>query len=378
MLTLSPSPVSIVLLSALALFAILQLLYHFNVYGKLIKKQDFTLNEHKWQPVSIIVCARSEYDNLQQLAPVLLAQDYPEYEIIIVDDASWDQTTSYLEELVKTEPKVNAVFITDDMKKNYLGKKLALTLGIKAAKHELLLLTDADCIPQGNQWIKHMVQPYHNNPETAIVLGYSPFEKDSSFINLASRMDNVYTGMSYFSFAENKKPYMGVGRNLSYRKSLFFKMKGFASHLHIAPGDDDLFIRDAATTDNTAYTLHPDSFVFTKSKTNFGDWFRQKKRHNFVGKYYLNHHKLYLGFCAFSHAMFWLCFIANCFVFDSLGWALIILGLFWSIKLPLIYINFKKLQQANMAFWMPLFDILFIFYNAVFGLVTLFGRQKKW
>jgi poly-beta-1,6-N-acetyl-D-glucosamine synthase len=379
MFTFSPSPLSIVLLSALLLFAILQLAYHFVVYGKLMRKENFSLSEHVWQPVSIIVCARSEYDNLQQLVPALMEQDYPEFELVLVDDASWDQTTSYLEELEKTQPeKVNAVFITDEMKKHYLGKKLALTLGIKAAKHELLLLTDADCLPLTREWIKHMVQPYHNNPDTEIVLGYSPYEKEDSTVNLISRMDNLFTAMSYFSFAVARNPYMGVGRNLSYRKSLFFRLKGFASHLHIAPGDDDLFIRDAATENNTAYTLNPGSFVSTKTKSTFKEWFLQKKRHNFVGKYYLTKHKLYLGFCAFTHAMFWVLFVANCFIYESLGWALAILALLWTVKLPLLYINFKKFGQALTSFWTPVFDILFVFYNFVFGLVTLFGRQKKW
>jgi biofilm PGA synthesis N-glycosyltransferase PgaC len=379
MLTLSPSPVSIALLSALAFFAICQLLYHFMVYGKLMKKEDFDLLKQSWQPVSIIICARSEYDNLQTLVPALMDQDYPDFEIILVDDASWDHTTDYLEELEKKYPgKVNAVFITDDMKKNYLGKKLALTLGIKAAKHELLLLTDADCLPQSRSWIKHMVQPYHQDKDIQIVLGYSPFTKKASFVNLASRMDNLYTAMSYFSFAIKKNPYMGVGRNLSYRKTLFFKLKGFASHLHIAPGDDDLFIRDAATATNTAYTLHPDSFMFTDAKSGFGEWFRQKKRHNFVGKYYLPKHKWTLALCGFTHALFWIAFAANCFIYQSLGWALIILGLFWTIKLPLLYVNFRKFGQALTAFWMPVFDVLFLFYNTVFGLVTVFGRQKKW
>ncbi len=379
MFTFPIPPLSIVLLSALALFAILQLAYHFMVYGKLLRKQDFSLSEHPWQPVSIIVCARSEFDNLQQLVPALLEQDYPDFEIVLVDDASWDHTTSYLEELEETySGKISAVFITEDMKKHYLGKKLALTLGIKAAKHELLLLTDADCIPQSRTWIKHMVQPYHTNSESEIVLGYSPFTKNPSFVNLASRMDNLFTAMSYFSYAIARNPYMGVGRNLSYRKSLFFRLKGFASHLHIAPGDDDLFIRDAANGTNTAYTMHPDSFVITSGKTSMKDWFQQKKRHNFVGRYYLPKHKLSLGFCAVTHALFWITFVANCFVYETVGWALLILGVFWAVKLPLLYVNFKKFGQALTAFWAPVFDVLFVFYNFVFGLVALFGRQKKW
>lgn len=378
MLTLDPDPLSIALLGALLLFVVVQLVYHFVLYSRLLRFTTPETESGNWPPVSIIICARSEFENLQLLLPQLLEQNYPEFEIIVVDDASWDGTTSYLEELVKTEPRINAVFVTDDMKKYYQGKKLALSLGMKAAKHEHVLLTDADCLPASKDWIKHMMRPYLQNKETEIVLGFSPYSKDSGFTNLCSRLDSAYTGASYFSYALKQKPYMGVGRNLSYKKSLFFRVKGFASHLHIAPGDDDLFIQDAANKSNTAVCLHPDSFVNTQAKSSFRDWFKQKKRHNFVGKYYKTTHRRSLGFMIITHALLWLTFFANLFVFDSLGWALIIMGLYLLIKWPLMYQVFKKLQQTGLSVWVPVFDFFYLFYNLLFGTVTIFSRQKKW
>jgi hypothetical protein len=210
------------------------------------------------------------------------------------------------------------------------------------------------------------------------VLGYSPFQKGNGMVNIISRMDNLYTGMTYFSYAMGRDPYMGVGRNLAYRKSLFFKHKGFASHLHIAPGDDDLFVQDAATPNNTSICLHPDGFVYTKSKSSFGDWFRQKKRHNFVGKYYKFNHRFKLGMMAFTHGLLWMTFIANAFVPESFGWALVLLLLYWSIKWPVVYMGFKKLKQSGMSAWVPVFDFLYVGYNVFFGFVAIFGKQKKW
>src|SRR5690606_38714069 len=185
----------------------------------------------------------------------------------------------------------------------YQGKKLALSLGIKAAKNEILLLTDADCIPASPDWISHMVSPYLENENCEIVIGYSPFYSKTSLVNLSARMDNLYTASLYTSYALGKNPYMGVGRNLSYKKSLFFKNKGFASHLHIAPGDDDLFIRDVGTGTNTYVSMHPDSFVMTASKAGFAEWLRQKRRHNFAGKYYKAGHRFSLAMFMFSHFM---------------------------------------------------------------------------
>ncbi len=378
MLPIDLSIIAIVLLSGLAIFSIIQLFYHFWVFGKLLNKSTKEEYAGTWQPVSVVVCAQSEYENLQQLLPVLLHQQYPNFEIILIDDASWDKTTSYFEELQAQEPRIKAVFITDEMKKNTKGKKLALTLGIKAAKNELLLFTDADCIPNSEHWISEMVMPYHLNPQTQIVLGYSPFAKRNSMVNLMAQMENLLTASSYFGYAINNNPYMGVGRNMSYKKSLFFSVKGFANHHHIASGDDDLFVQDAANTINTAVCINPKAFVNTKAKTSFGDWFSQKVRHNYVGKYYKQKHRMQLSFFAFTHAFFWL-FLIACIIYEpSRYWCLIILSISWMIRIPLMFKIFKKLKRANYALWLPLFDFLFVFYNIIFGIVTIFGKQKKW
>jgi glycosyltransferase involved in cell wall biosynthesis len=378
MFTLNHSLPALICLGALLLFIMIQLVYPFAYYLKLIKHPKQVLIEQNWQAVSIIVCARSEFQNLQTLIPTLLALDYPDFELIIVDDASWDDSTRYLKDLQKTEPRLKVVFVTEDMKKQYAGKKLALSLGLKAAKNEIILLCDADCLPASKLWIKYMVQAYHTNPNTEIVLGYSPFNKTANFVNLIARMENAFTGLSYFSYALNGDPYMGVGRNLSYKRSLFFQNKGFASHLHIAPGDDDLFINEVANRKNTAICCHPEAFVFTNAKLSFKEWFQQKKRHNFAGKYYKKSHQFKLGFFALSHALLWFAFFANLFFISSFGLALSMLGLYWLIKWPFMFFGFKKLKQVGLVVWLPVFDFLYLVYNFGFGLITIFGKQKKW
>jgi hypothetical protein len=191
-------------------------------------------------------------------------------------------------------------------------------------------------------------------------------------------MDNLWTAILYFSYAVRNKAYMGVGRNMSYKKSLFLKVKGFASHLHVLSGDDDLFVRDAANSSNTAICIHPDSFMFTSSKTSFSTWYLQKKRHTFVGKYYKFKDKLKLGFIGLSHALMWVLIVFNLFLLSNWFWTLILLLLFWMIKFPLVFMAFKKLKHKYKTVWMPLFDLFYVIYNAMFGLVNLFNKQKKW
>ena len=143
-------------------------------------------------------------------------------------------------------------------------------------------------------------------------------------------------------------------------------------------GDDDLFVNEVCNANNTAVCVHPEAFVSTISKTSFGKWYSQKKRHNFAGKYYKKRHQLKLAFFAFTHALLWLSFAANMFIYESIGWALILLGIYWIIKWPIIYLGFKKLKQSAISIWMPVFDILYVFYNSCFAFVSVFGKQKKW
>lgn len=369
----------VVLLVSCGLFVLIQLMVHFYLILPFLKVKKTDLPTHvSWPAVSIVISIRADFENIQKLLPELMNQNYPNFEIVLIDDASWDETKSFIEESVKQFPNVKGVYVTEEMKKQTLGKKLALTLGIKAASHDIIVLTDADCMPASPYWLQRMVVPYIENPSTEIVLGYSPFIRKQTFVNLISQMDNLWTAILYFSYAVRNKAYMGVGRNMSYKKSLFLKVKGFASHLHVLSGDDDLFVRDAATSTNTAICIHPDSFMFTSSKTSFRTWYLQKKRHTFVGKYYKFKDKVKLGFIGLSHALMWVLIVFNLFLLNNWFWTLILLLLFWLIKFPLIFMAFKKLKHKYKIVWMPLFDMFYVIYNAMFGLVNLFNKQKKW
>ena len=217
---------------------IVQMCYHWGLFSRLAfhKKDNDSVN---YEPVSVIVCARDAYEYLLDLIPNILSQDYPDFELVIVNDCSQDNTEEYLKDLARFNPKINLVNLTQSLN-FFQGKKFPLSMGIKSAKHDLLILTDADCLPNSDQWIKEMVATYRK--DTEIVVGYGPYFERKGLLNKLIRFDTLYIAMQYMSLALAKKPYMGVGRNLSYRKSTFMKNKGFTSHYNIPSGDDDLFI----------------------------------------------------------------------------------------------------------------------------------------
>ena len=364
-----------VFLGALGFVLLVQMYYFFVVLGKFAFYKPQPSQKRLLEPVSIIIAARNEFDNLLKYLPSILNQDYPEFEVVVVNHCSFDMSQGLLEEL-QTQYKHLKVSQLLEQEKYPTGKKFALTIGIKAAKYDQLLFTDADCNPASNQWLALMQSRFTNNKE--IVLGFSPFYKKKGLLNLFDRFETFITAVFYFSYALAGNAFMGVGRNMAYRKELFFKHKGFASHQHIMSGDDDLFVNEAATKNNVAIECSADSFVFTEAKETYEKWSRQKTRHMTTGKLYKGKHKQSLGV-----------FYASLFLFYGLLAASLIVNIYtWPIVLGIYllrlisevvvyYQSAVKLKCKNMLWALPLLDIMYVWYLLVFGFKGLFTKNPK-
>lgn len=327
------------------------------------------------KPVSMIICAKNEVNNLRENLPLWIDQDHPDFEVIIVNDCSWDETEEFLKEAKVKYPLLKVVTIPEQDKYRH-GKKFALALGIKAAKNEILLLTDADCKPAGRSWMSLMQQSY--TPQTEIVLGFGPVMKEKSFLNRLIRFDSFVTAMQYFSFAIGGNPYMGVGRNLSYKKDLFFRTKGFARHNHLLSGDDDLFVNENATPLNTALQLSPESFTFTQPKPSFGEWMQQKSRHGTTAKYYKARNKFQLGLLGLSNLMFYLLLITLLILRYQWKAVLFLYAIKLVIQWTVSYGASKKLQSADLMWFYPVHEIIHTFLQPVFYLSSILTKQHTW
>ena len=337
-----------------------------------VKLKDETSN---FPPVSVIICARNELKNLRAFLPSIVEQEYPNYQVVVVNDCSWDESNKYLAEMEDAYPHLKIVTLTEQEKYPH-GKKLALTLGIKGAEHEWLLLTDADCKPASKNWITSMAKKFGSNNE--IVLGYGAYMKEPGVLNKWIRFDTVYNALFYFSRALNGKTYMGVGRNLAYRKSLYFRNKGFANHYHIISGDDDLFVNETATATNTAVQLHPESFTLSKPVNSFNAWLAQKKRHMSTGGFYKSGDKIFLGAYFLSLSFFYLSIIILLFLklYPELVVSMFIIRL--TAQMIIFDKGSKKLGETDLIRWVPVFDLALAFIYPVLSLSNLFIKTKSW
>jgi glycosyltransferase involved in cell wall biosynthesis len=328
-------------------------------------------------PVSIVISARNEAHNLIKTLPKLLEQQYNAFEVVLVNDNSNDETEQVIRDFMVQYAHLKLVNMTSSVT-NIQGKKFPLSIGIKSASYELLLLTDADCIPSSPYWLINMAKHFRRN--TSIVLGYSTTEKKKSLMNLFSHYDNLQVAISYFSYALAKIPYMGIGKNLAYTRSLFYEKKGFASQNHIHYGDDDIFINKVATSDNCEIEYYKEAFTISRYKPEFSQWFHQKVRYNQTKKHYKTKHKFLLRTYSLFAFLFYAAFgFSLALAMGSILFLALTVGVFL-LKTALQYLIFgvaaKKLDEKQVIPFVLFFDFIYTILYPFICIASFFARRK--
>ena len=324
----------------------------------------------------MIVCAKNEAENVSKFVPLLAAQNYPNFEIILIDDASIDNTLDIFEDFEKQYSNVRLVKVENN-EAFWANKKFALTLGIKAAKNEYLLLTDADCQPSSENWISEMSS--HFTLKKTIVLGYGAYDKIAgSFLNKIIRFETMITAVQYFSWAKVGKPYMGVGRNLAYKREEFFNQNGFIEHMKIRSGDDDLFINQAGNKMNTTISFNEEGFTYSKPKTTYKDWFKQKRRHVSTAAHYKAFDKFQLSIFYISQLMFFvLAIVLLGFLYE---WIIVLSLIGFRYLFTWLVLGFSsgKLKEKDVMYWFPVIEVVVIFTQMNVFLTNIFSKPVHW
>lgn len=364
-----------VLLIAMIAAAGVQIFYFLFFFIRVAWYRNKTPKSIPLTPVTVVICAKNEANNLRKNLPLILEQEYPQFEVLVVNDNSEDESRNVLYDLSFRYPHLTVRDLTQESRV-LLGKKYALTIGLKAAKNEIVILTDADCVPSGKNWLREMRMKFEDNKD--IVLGFAPYKKLPGLLNKCIRYETFWSAMQYLSFAMAGMPYMGVGRNLAYRKKLFFSKNVFAKNMNLISGDDDLFINEVATRRNTKVQLSKESFVLSEPKKTWDEWFHQKRRHLTTGKHYRPAHQFFLALLHLSHLVFYLTFILL-IVYDTHYQEILgIFGFRYLCMFLIFYPAMKRLNSLDLFLWVPLMDILLNVYYIVMSPSLLKNKTTTW
>jgi glycosyltransferase involved in cell wall biosynthesis len=366
------------LLFTLYLFIVVvavQLGYYLIVFGKFAFAKAAQTNPKKIS-ISVIVCAKNEGENVAKYIPLLAEQNYPDFEIILIDDASSDNTLDIFEEFEKQYSNIRLVKVKNN-EAFWGNKKYALTLGIKASKKDYLVFTDADCYPASKEWLTTISSNF--TMHKTIVLGYGAYEKvANSFLNKIIRFETLLTAVQYFSWAKIGNPYMGIGRNLAYKKEEFFNVNGFISHIQVRSGDDDLFINQVATSKNTTVCYSPESFTYSEPKTTFKAWFTQKRRHVSTAKLYKPFDKIQLALFYVSQLLFLI--LAIVLLAFQYQWIIVLSLVGFRYLFTWITLGFSagKLKEKDVMYWFPIIEIVLIFTQLNVFITNIFSKPVYW
>ena len=353
----------------------IQIFYYLGIFGKFAFTKPQEVIQKKL-PVSVIVCAKNEEENVKNFIPLLAEQDYPDFEIVLIDDASSDETLEVFEQFENQYPNIRLVKVKNN-EAFWGNKKYALTLGIKSARKEYLLFTDADCYPSSKDWISGMTSQF--TLDKTIVLGYGAYDKiERSFLNKIIRFETLLTAIQYFSWAKAGFPYMGVGRNLAYKKEEFFNVNGFINHIQIRSGDDDLFVNEAANKTNVAIVYNTDSFTYSKPKQSYKEWFSQKRRHVTTASHYKFFDKFQLGVFYASQLFFFLLVIILLAL--QFEWIIVLALAATRYTIAWIIVGFSagKLKENDIKIWFPIVEIVLIFTQLNTFITNLFSKPVHW
>jgi glycosyltransferase involved in cell wall biosynthesis len=364
-----------ILFYALAVVVGIQISYYLNfLFYFAVKHAETRLK--KSISISVIICAKNEAENLKKNIPLILKQDYPTFEVVLVNDSSSDYSLDVMKDFAQKHTNIKLV----DVKTTeafWGNKKYALALGIKASKNDFLVFTDADCKPNSSQWLEHISSNFSN--EKSIVLGYGAYAKEEfSFLNKLIRFETVMTALQYFSYANLGIPYMGVGRNMAYRKELFFNNSGFNSHMRLKSGDDDLFINKVADNKNTSICFTEESFTISEPKTSFKSWILQKRRHISTAKFYKPLHQFLLGLFYTSQVLFWVLAISLLTLGYPWEWPVTLILLRFTIQLVCFGFTAKKLNEVDLIFLAPILELFLILTQLSIFIANLISKPNHW
>jgi len=339
-----------------------------------VSSKQRNVNQHH---ISVIIAAKNEASNLKDNLPYILNQDYPNFEVVVVNDQSEDNSLKVLKTIAKSYKRLKIVNVKLGLKSS---KKNALNEAIKVAQNNYLVFTDADCKPLTQHWLAEIQASFKT--ENSVIIGFSPYRKTKGFLNKLIQFETLQTAINYFGFSKLGMTYMGVGRNLAYTKSLFKKLNGFQSHQHILSGDDDLFVNQATVLANFELCLNPKTFVESKPKTTFQSWMDQKRRHITTSSHYKTKIKLSLGFQYFIKLAFWiLVFPLTIFLefqndLQGLFVGIFVLGLM--LKMLMNRNVFQKFQTKGLWISQYFLEICLVLFQLYWFMFNLLTPKKTW
>lgn len=377
-LNYQPTTLTLTLAICIAALILIQALYYILVFGKVSsfvskKKKQKEEPSETLPAVSVVIATKNEEFFLKENLGLFLEQDYPEFEVIVVNDASTDDTQYVLKAFSKLYPRLNVVNIVENVNK-FKGRKFPISLGVKAAKHDRIILAGADCVPSGFDWLKSIVGGFSGGKE--LVLGYVALSNAKSLAGKIMQYDNVTTTMNYMGLGLSGLAYRGNGKNLAFSKNLFFSVGGFTKHYNYTLGEDDIFVSQVATRRNTTVVLSKESVLSCSAKKKYRTWKDEKKRRLSIHKFRGIFPRTLLSTVPLTTFLIYIGVIISALCAFPYQYLIAALAIKFIIQTVAYLKACRHLNVKAIFLFAPLFELYFLLFDAKMRLIAIFSKRR--
>lgn len=252
--------------------ALLAVYYVFLVAATRPVRKNGSGAEESSEGISVITVGRNAIDDLRSLIPSVIAQKYPRFELIVVDDRSFDNTAVFLKSIQRNYPSVlKVVTIPEDTTYPWPGKKFAITMGVKAAQYERIVLLDTSALPLSENWLSDVASAF-GRKGADMVLGYNFYKKGQRAVSSFFAASSFLFSSDAMAWARIGLPFKGEGSNFGFTRTMFFSGSGYMNNMRIPAGEADFLLGDYSGGTNVSVMVSRHSFVQCGSVDTMRQW----------------------------------------------------------------------------------------------------------
>lgn len=355
----------------------IELLYYYLLFARFSFMRKKSDTSHYQPAVSVVMVAKDAASVLLKTLPKFLNQQYGEFEVVVVNDHSQDDTRLLLVEYQQQYSNLKIVEL-DTSVTTIRGKKFALSMGIRCASHSCILITSPECAPTSTHWIEKMAAKFENDKQ--IVLGYSTFERRKNPFNRMLHFDCLVNAIQYFSLARINSTYRGNAWNMGFTEQMFVQQRGFASHNHIRYGEEDIFVSRSAKRNNTAIEFSREAITVLQRNARHDYWLDHKQGLYYTRKFNTFKNRFLLNFYAVVNLLFYVGLVLA--ILLSIGNVVLLSTTLGIVALRILsqYLVFgyaaAKLNEKQVIPAILLYDILFAILNPLYYIDALIRHDR--
>ena len=365
----------LVLLTVFGVLFLLRLLHLFLFTGRVLFRKKVDNNEAEKKPLSLILTIRNEEENLKNNLPKILSLENIDFEMVVVDDFSQDNSYLILGLLKDRYKRLTISALNQETK---FSTKLALNIAIKATNNKWILTVPVSLAEVAAEWLDYISQATNN--EKNVVIGYSTVARSKGFYNRLTRIENYFSYLKSTGYILNGIPFVYSVENVAFQKEKYFEIGGFGQKVTEHYANLELVINSFIRKKTTAVLFNKESSIRKTEVVKRADYFDLLKKSIRIESHLSSSKRVILFLIEFGKLLF-LPIAAFVIVLLPELWIILagLMGFIFTPYLFIIKITQNRLNERKIFIPSLVYDLLMPYYKLFFRWhFNRRSRKNRW